>query len=35
MILIGNDVSDYWTRTYGLTSPTKIVELIDAAAKHR
>jgi protein SCO1/2 len=33
MILIGNDASDYWTRTYGLTSPTKIVELIDAAAK--
>jgi len=33
MILIGNDTSDYWTRTYGLTSPTKIVELIDAAAK--
>src|SRR6185295_14468573 len=34
MILIGNDTSDYWTRTYGLTSPTRIVELIDAAAKH-
>jgi protein SCO1/2 len=33
MILIGNDASDYWTRAYGLTSPTKIVELIDAAAK--
>ena len=33
MILIGNDTSDYWTRAYGLTSPTKIVELIDAAAK--
>ena len=34
MILIGNDTSDYWTRSYGLTSPTRIVELIDAAAKH-
>ena len=34
MILIGNDTSDYWTRAYGLTSPTRIVELIDAAAKH-
>ena len=33
MILIGNDSSDYWTRAYGLTSPAKIVELIDAAAK--
>ena len=33
MILIGNDARDYWTRAYGLTSPTKIVELIDSAAK--
>lgn len=35
MILIGNDTSDYWTRAYGLTSPTKIVELIDGAAKRK
>lgn len=35
MILIGNDSSDYWTRAYGLTSPTKIVELLDAAAKRK
>ena len=35
MILIGNDSSDYWTRAYGLTSPTKIVELIDGAAKRK
>ena len=35
MILIGNDASDYWTRAYGLTSPTKIVELIDGAAKRK
>ena len=35
MILIGNDTSDYWTRAYGLTSPTKLVELIDGAAKRQ
>ena len=35
MILIGNDTSDYWTRAYGLTSPTKLVELIDGAAKRK
>ena len=33
MILIGNDTGDYWTRTYGLTSPTKIVDLLAEAAK--
>ena len=35
MILIGNDESDYWTRAYGLTSPSKIVELLAAAAKRK
>ena len=35
MILIGNDASDYWTRAYGLTSPSKIVEIIDDAAKRK
>jgi cytochrome oxidase Cu insertion factor (SCO1/SenC/PrrC family) len=35
MILIGNDANDYWTRAYGLTSPTKIVELIDGVAKRK
>src|SRR5690242_11314507 len=35
MILIGNDTTNYWTRAYGLTSPTKIVELIDGAAKRK
>ena len=35
MVLIGNDPSDYWTRTYGLTSPTKIVEIIDGASKRQ
>ena len=34
MILIGNDSSDYWTRAYGLTSPTKIVDIL-AEAKNR
>lgn len=32
MIMIGNDVADYWTRAYGLSSPTKLVELISDAA---
>lgn len=33
MILIGNDSSDYWTRAYGLTSPTKIVDILAEATK--
>ena len=33
MVLIGNDVSDHWTRTYGLSSPTTLVNLIEASAK--
>jgi cytochrome oxidase Cu insertion factor (SCO1/SenC/PrrC family) len=33
MILIGNDSSDYWTRAYGLTSPTKIVDILVDATK--
>jgi cytochrome oxidase Cu insertion factor (SCO1/SenC/PrrC family) len=33
MILIGNDSSDYWTRAYGLTSPTKIVDILADAMK--
>jgi len=32
MIMIGNDVADYWTRAYGLSAPTKLVELIADAA---
>ena len=35
MILIGNASSDYWTRVYGLTSPTKIVDLLAEAAKRK
>ena len=34
MVLIGNDVADHWTRTYGLSSPATIVNLIEAAAKN-
>ncbi len=33
MVLIGNDVADRWTRTYGLSSPSTIVNLIEASAK--
>lgn len=33
MVLIGNDVADHWTRTYGLSSPATIVNLIEASAK--
>ena len=32
MILVGNDVADYWTRAYGLSSPAKLVDLIADAA---
>jgi cytochrome oxidase Cu insertion factor (SCO1/SenC/PrrC family) len=32
-ILIGNDVNDRWTRTYGLTSPARIVGLIEASSQ--
>jgi cytochrome oxidase Cu insertion factor (SCO1/SenC/PrrC family) len=35
MLLIGNDVSNYWTRAYGLSSPTKIVDILADAAKRK
>ncbi|HEU4795284.1 MAG TPA: SCO family protein [Pyrinomonadaceae bacterium] len=35
MILIGNASSNYWTRAYGLTSPTKIVDILADAAKRK
>lgn len=35
MIMIGNDASDYWTRAYGLSSPTKLVDLIAEAVSHK
>ena len=35
MIMIGNDPVDYWTRAYGLSSPTKLVDLIAGAASRK
>ena len=35
MILIGNDSLDYWTRAYGLSSPTKLIDLISEAANRK
>jgi cytochrome oxidase Cu insertion factor (SCO1/SenC/PrrC family) len=35
MILIGNDESGYWTRAYGLSSPTTLVRLIEEAANKK
>jgi hypothetical protein len=35
MIMIGNDTLDYWTRAYGLSSPSKLVDLIAAAANRK
>ena len=35
MILIGNDQKGYWTRTYGLSSPTTILKLISEAADRK
>jgi cytochrome oxidase Cu insertion factor (SCO1/SenC/PrrC family) len=35
MILIGNDLTDYWTRSYGLSSPEVLVRVIAETAGHR
>jgi cytochrome oxidase Cu insertion factor (SCO1/SenC/PrrC family) len=35
MILIGNDRAGYWTRAYGLSSPTALVKLITEAASRK
>ena len=35
MILIGNDRAGYWTRAYGLSSPTALVKTIVEAANHK
>ena len=35
MILVGNDATSYWTRTYGLSSPTTLVKVITEAANHK
>jgi hypothetical protein len=35
MIIIGNDDAKYWTRAYGLSSPTTLVKIIAGAASRR
>jgi cytochrome oxidase Cu insertion factor (SCO1/SenC/PrrC family) len=35
MVLIGNEVTDQWTRAYGLSSPAKIVDLIQASSSSK
>jgi cytochrome oxidase Cu insertion factor (SCO1/SenC/PrrC family) len=35
MILIGNDEAKYWTRAYGLSSPTTLIKTITEAAGHK
>ena len=35
IILIGNDQTGYWTRAYGLSSPTSLVKLINDAANRK
>jgi protein SCO1/2 len=35
MILVGNDATGYWTRTYGLSPPTTLVKVITDAANHK
>jgi protein SCO1/2 len=35
MVLIGNEEAGYWTRAYGLSSPTVLVKLISEAANRK
>lgn len=35
MILIGNTATNYWTRAYGLSSPTQIVDTLEDASKRK
>ena len=35
MIMIGNDPADYWTRAYGLSSPSTLVNLLADAATRK
>lgn len=35
IVLIGNDEAGYWTRAYGLSSPTSLVKLITGAANRK
>ena len=34
-VLVGNDATGYWTRAYGLASPTTLVKVITEAADHK
>jgi len=34
-VLVGNDAKGYWTRAYGLASPTTLVKVITEAADHK
>jgi protein SCO1 len=35
MILVGNDAANYWTRTYGLSSPTALVQVMTNTANRK
>jgi cytochrome oxidase Cu insertion factor (SCO1/SenC/PrrC family) len=35
MVLVGNDVTGHWTRTYGLASPKTLVQVITETADHQ
>jgi protein SCO1/2 len=35
MVLIGNDKVGFWTRTYGLSSPSTLLKVITEAANHK
>ncbi|HEY3040346.1 MAG TPA: SCO family protein [Pyrinomonadaceae bacterium] len=35
MILIGNDVSGFWTRSYGLSSPATLIKTMTDVASHK
>ena len=35
MILVGNDTTGYWTRTYGLAPPSALVRVISEVADHK
>jgi cytochrome oxidase Cu insertion factor (SCO1/SenC/PrrC family) len=35
VVLVGNDATSYWTRSYGLSAPTALVKVIMDAANHK
>jgi cytochrome oxidase Cu insertion factor (SCO1/SenC/PrrC family) len=35
IVLVGNDATGYWTRTYGLSPPAALVKVITEAADHK